>query len=96
MGFFWGLDIVKTSGVAFVYVIHVMRILYAEHGDFCGCSIGCTLEAVKCGFYVRGTKIFAFCKRMCPKRTKIWWDINVENFALKNAYTVSRTWIGYK
>jgi len=59
-----------------------MRILYIEHGDLYGCSVCCMLETVRCGFYMWGTKIFAFCKRMCPKRTKIWCDINVENFCV--------------
>ena len=71
MGFFWGLDIVKTFGMAFTYVIRVVRILHVEYGDFYGCSVYCTLEVVRCGFYVRGTKIFAFYKRMRSKHTKI-------------------------
>ena len=57
--------------MAFACVIHIMRILYIEHEDLYGCNMCCMLEAVKCGFYVRGTKIFAFYKRMRSKRTKI-------------------------
>ncbi len=77
--------------MAFAYVIRIVRILYTEHRDFYGCSICCTLEAIKCSFYMQSTKIFAFYKRMRPKRTKIWWSIGVENFALKSAYAASRT-----
>ncbi len=98
-GFFWGLDIVKTFDVVFACVIRVVRILYVEHGDFCGYSsynVCCMLEAVRCGFYMWGAKIFAFYKRIRPKRTKIWWGTGVENFALESVCTASRTWIGYK
>src|SRR6266566_3613376 len=68
--------------MVFACVIYVVRILYAEYKDLCGCSVCCTLETIRCGFYIRGTKIFAFCKRMRPKRIKIWWGIGVENFCV--------------
>ncbi len=95
-GFFWGLDIVKMSGMAFACVICVVRILCAEHGNLYGCSVCCTLEAVKCGFYMRGTKIFAFYKRIRPKHTKIWWGIGVENFALESVCAALRIWVDYE
>ena len=85
--------------MAFAYITRVMQILRAEHRDFYGCNscnVCCTLKAVKCGYYMRGTKIFAFYKRIRPKHTKIWWNTDVENFALENAYTALRTWIGHK
>ncbi len=58
-------------GAVFTCVIHVVRILCAEYEDLCGCSVCCMLEAVRCGFYMRDMKIFAFYKRVRPKRTKI-------------------------
>ena|SRR6266566_10024350 len=82
--------------MVFACIIHIVRILHAEHRDLCGCSVCCMLKAVRCGFYIRDTKIFAFCKRMRPKRTKIWWGTDVENFALESVYTASRTWVGYE
>ncbi len=82
--------------MAFICVIRVVRILYVEYRDFCGCNICYILEVVRCSFYMRGTKIFAFCKRIRLKRIKIWWGINVENFALESVYAVLRTWIGYE
>ncbi len=73
-----------------------MRLLCVEYEDLYGFNVCCTLEAGRCGFYVRSTKIFALCKRIRPKRIKIWWSISVENFALKNAYAASRTWVGHE
>ena len=83
-------------GTAFAYVIHVIRILYTEYEDLCNCSVCCMLETVRCGFYIRGTKIFAFCKRMHPKRIKILWGINMENFAFENVCAALRIWVDYE
>ena len=66
--------------MTFAYVTHIVWILRTKYEDLCGCSVCCTLEAVKYGFYMRSTKIFAFYKRIRPKRTKIWWGTDIEKF----------------
>ncbi len=77
-GFFWGLDIVKTSGVAFACVTRVVRILRAEHGDFFA-VVTCVARWKRLGAaFTCGARRFSpsvsECARNAPKfyRVQAW------------------------
>ncbi len=72
-----------------------MRLLYVEYGDLCGFNVCYMLETGRCGFYIRGTEIFALVSEYTRNVLK-FNGVQALKIALESVCMTSRTWVGYE